>query len=795
MKSFPHLKDTNFPNVSNVNVYEYQNDFDYSKFANTQMHIKLMSVPWDLGEVHVGLRSVPMGNVVHFESEKERDSWLDSQPGTIWETRYRAYHAEDEIKLPMPFEQIALYNYIVIDYEESPVSIPGKKSIKRWLYFIRDVRMESLNSTVCTIKRDSWQMFINDIDVSYLQLERGHAPMFAAAKPEDYLKAPIKNTAGLLAEDSNFGAATLSSNVSCWVPNESEQYLVFCCYANVNTGDWGKKSDNTWCVPREIYKTHNGVPSSHVFAISTDDVGTFLTNMDNDIPQFAQCVEACFTVAKYLVSVGDSFTFCGVKCYPANGRTTLEEISLPTVDQFGYSEKVKNVTKLYTAPYSHLEITDENGTITQVNIEDCSGDTLQIRSSLSLAFPWLRLDAQINGVGSKESKHLTFKNLEDHTFRFSGRWADLVRQWEIPCYVIQQGNNKTNDYRTHYDRLSDKEQTDNTAETDKDNTYASANVLVTNTKTQTAANATMTARSNTGASKDTSLSNALNTALNAWQVGYTKETKNIDSDAAIQSAAISVASGVIGNAASGVAMGATVGSVVPGAGTAAGAVLGGVAGALSGVASGVVTAANTAVTVNANSAQVDASIKLSDASLEATNNNNVDRVNNQNNVNSDNTATQNKASNAIAAASAQTMKNNADRTCSMLETNVRTRNSRQQDQAHVLAPNKFGRETANDNVTRPNGLWLNVCTQTEDAINQAASEFLRYGYRYNQQWEFETWDVGKRFTYWKASDIWLLAKELPDAFVDEIRNYLLQGVTIWRKPEYINNTSIYENGI
>lgn len=819
-KSFPHISDTAFPNVGNVNVYKYRNEFDFSKFANLQMHIKLMSVPWDLGEVHVGLKSIPMGNVVSFENDKERDKWLNAQTGLEFDTRYKAYHANDEIKLPVPFESCAMYNYIVIDYEEPPVNYGNMPRIARWLYFIRNVKMESVNSTVCTIQRDSWQMFSNSVNISYMLLERGHAPMFEAATPKKFLDDPVNNTSGLLAQDANFGAATISGNVSRWVPSEGEQMLVFCLYANVNNGNWGTKDANTWDVPRQVLKRKNGALGSHVFAIGVDDVEAFFSNMDEDVPQFAQCVEACFCVAKSLVSLGDSFRFAGVECYPCGGTANLDSLKLPTVEQFGYPEQFAGVTKLYTFPYAHLELTNEQGETTEINIEDCSGSALQVRSSLSLALPWLRLDAHVNGVGGKSSK-LTFKNLTDHTFTHGGEWYKLIRRWEIPCMQIGQGNNKTNDYRTHYDRLSNSEVADANATTTTEDAATdtaakkkiaaeNADCLTDNTATQCSANTTMTATSATGASKDTTLGNELNKAIQAWNAGMARELVNNDSDSKIQSAGIAAAGNILSSTATGAITGATggalVGSVVPGAGTAAGAVVGGIGGAIAGVASGVVSGMQTGVAINANSTQAEIQISNSDAIMSSTNTNNTQRTSNQNSVNKSNTATQNAASKTQASRSAsctttnQATQNSATNAIASNDAaNMRNvasiQNKRQQDSAHIQAPNVFGRATDSDNVTRPQGLWLQVVKQPADCIAMAANEFLRYGYRYNQMYDFKGFNVGMKFTYWKAADIWMTAQNLPDAFVDEVRNYLLQGVTIWRKPEYINATTIYENGI
>ena len=67
MAVFPHMNDTEFPNVQNVNVYKYENELDYSRYDYTQMKLCLCDVPWDMGEAHVGARTISgIGNVVYF---------------------------------------------------------------------------------------------------------------------------------------------------------------------------------------------------------------------------------------------------------------------------------------------------------------------------------------------------------------------------------------------------------------------------------------------------------------------------------------------------------------------------------------------------------------------------------------------------------------------------------------------------------------------------------------------------------------------------------------------------------
>lgn len=82
-KKFPHLSNNEsaFPNVSNVDVFKYDNKMDYERFDAPQMRITVCSVPWDMGEAHVGNRTISgIGNVVYFDSPEKRDEWFSKIP-------------------------------------------------------------------------------------------------------------------------------------------------------------------------------------------------------------------------------------------------------------------------------------------------------------------------------------------------------------------------------------------------------------------------------------------------------------------------------------------------------------------------------------------------------------------------------------------------------------------------------------------------------------------------------------------------------------------------------------------
>ena len=115
-------------------------------------------------------------------------------------------------------------------------------------------------------------------------------------------------------------------------------------------------------------------------------------------------------------------------------------------------------------------------------------------------------------------------------------------------------------------------------------------------------------------------------------------------------------------------------------------------------------------------------------------------------------------------------------------------------QAALEAPKEFGSfQNGETSVTRPQGIFCNIVTQAKDAIAQTGDYFLRFGYAINRAWDFIDFNVMPKFTYWKASDMWISGNNVPDEYLDEIRFFFLGGVCVWRRPEDIGNTSIYEN--
>ena len=841
---------SDFPHLDNVNTYAYDNKLDYGRFNCTQMELQICKVPWDVGEAHVGQRTISgIGNVVYFGSEENRDAWFEAIPDDECirlETRFKELHRDQTIDVPLPFDVAAKYNYLAVRYnlfanDESPLAYETDDGIRKWFWFIREVEFVAPNTTRLHLIDDAWQTWIYKVDVTGMVLERGHAPMFATTTDE-YLSDPVGNCADLLAEDVDYGRSSIVRDVQSRVLNAENMRACVATTANPRD-DWGTKVADNWHVPASPHYANNGVPSVYILSMAPADLSTFLENVTDSIPQFKQTIQGVFFASSVLLDFGASFVFGGVECRGINSsRKTLDLCKLNR-ESFGYPGRYADIAKLYTYPYAHIEVTDETGKVDIIRIEDTDG-RLDVSASLSLAYPAINISAHILGNGGTGG-NVTFSNINARSFDFDGRWYETLRKWDVPTFAVVLDPAKEWDYSTHFDRkqrvidydttyddtlasaAATRDDAYDSADTSnintnlltsaaKGNADAEADTIIANTAIQTSANATITSTSNAAALSDASLSNALSQALQAWEAGYTRDTTNNEVDAAYASAAIGAAGGAAQGAISGMASGASMGP----AGMAAGAITGLVSGAISGATS----MAQTAVAANLKSTQAEATVAVSQNKVNATSTNNNDRTNNQNSANSSNTATSNSASTGVSANSAATTKGNASRTKTANDsaagnTRATARGNAARDyntasanatrdrnaardavtndtkQAALRAPFVYGSFSNMDSATtKPMALFANVVTQDDYAIRTTGDEFLRYGYRLGRQWDFDgNWNIGRHFTYWKLSDFWVRGLSVSDLYMDKLRFFLFGGVTVWRRPEDIGNVTIYDN--
>ena len=103
---FSKLGDTSFPNSQNADPYSIRNEFDYTRWVPGTV-VRLVNVLWNSD----------YENVVKFDSDEERDEWFDGLSGyePVTLKTNSTMVPDGSIKLPIPYDVCAGYNYVYID--------------------------------------------------------------------------------------------------------------------------------------------------------------------------------------------------------------------------------------------------------------------------------------------------------------------------------------------------------------------------------------------------------------------------------------------------------------------------------------------------------------------------------------------------------------------------------------------------------------------------------------------------------------------------------------------------------
>lgn len=869
MPNYRNIGKHGFPHADNVNVYKYDNDINYARYDYDQMDITVCSVPWDQGEVHVGNRTLEgIGNVVYFGSKDARDEWFADIPDNQcfrWQTKYRNLHMTGSIDVPLPFDVACEYNYLFVQYrlfanDDSKVEYETDDGARTWCYFVRDVEFVAPNTTRLSLLPDAWQTFIYDVDVTGMILERGHAPL-VNTDVNSYLASPIDNCRDLLAEDVNYGELQKVTSEKHVILNSGS---MFACIVTSSKpwGDWGTKHAENWQTPGSEHESVSGAPAIRCIAVKASNLNDVLDDIVTNVPQFIQTIQCVFFCArKYLnLDIDNEFKLGGRSFYRVIGNDIdTTALSRFQKSDFGYDSRYAELAKLYTYPYAAIEMTDEKGDSEIIHIEDTAGK-IDITATANLVFPYLKMICTVKGIGGNKVKSVSFSNMTEKSFDFSGRWYNHLKEWDIPTFCVTISNENDYDVNTYFDRqqmendrASEKTIADKTADTNEKNaknvasaqaaatkqnaagaasaTKAQANgeetaeknsaqAITDNATTQKTTNEAILLKSNTASETEKSYINGYATALQAWDAGFTRDTANNEVKAENQSASIAAGAAVANGAASGLSSGNPLG------------IIGGVA---NGVISAATTLGQNAVATNLKTTQAETVVNYSANKLKETTKNNTDRNKNQTDTNKAINDLSNKAMTTIAAnntsvgttnattrkdaahtaaddiktaanGAADKINTAAANAATATKTAVKENNTTTYDnagnrianlvrQSKLGAPKIYGSvANAEYATTKPMGLFFNIVTQSDYSISLAGDEFLRYGYMYNKQWDFDgDWCAAPKFTFWKLRDFWVASNNVPDMYMDMLRFFLYGGVTVWKNPNDIGRVSIYGN--
>lgn len=847
---FSHLDGaTSFPD-DGTHVYEqYHNVFDYNIWTPNTV-IKLCHVNW-FDDYH---------DVVKFSNDDARNTWFDKLDGETVKLTTNMYIARadaDGIKLPVPYMTAQQYNYIVVDFSHDIINTPYQKTDvqTRYHFFITSVRAEAPNTTTCMLTRDVWTDYINSTTINGLLLSRGHAPL-TETTPQELLKNPRMNCRDFTLPDVDFGNA--ASNVRKSTPFNLQNGARYICvattfspeqlqtmssvrgtniadsnpiYSNnddtVTNFSWGAGNISTSNVTGAgtSYNSVDNLTASNVtmYALESPEIsGDYFDTLFAYYPHIMTQITAVFVATANMLDLGNAINVNGVEWHTVSGRRTkLSDINL-TIDDFGYAAEYAQITRLYLAPYAHLEISDNIGNKTRVEIADCGRLTAQTVTSLS--YPILRQIAWLDGIGSDGDTSISITAINGTNITATVPNADMLKtliSHDIPTYALQRraiDAHRADAYNREITQARENaivsyENGARSANVALSNTNRSNANSIANTNLTNALNSTVTANSNNASNaiykNNVTQQNLLLSAsnnkideMNTAALDLTTQLVNTEITASAIGT-VTAAIGAIGTAATGIAVtAATGGAAAPM--VAAGLGAAGSIGLSS--ASFATGASKTAAEAAYKQAYNDAAAFTAKKYNGQANSVSIAMAGTQNiqatTLNTNNTNASNATNSSVAANNANTSNTNASVSRNQSVDNakrvmVNTRSNVNAAWRDLLNhPAQPVGAYGGDNFRQAAGLdtmTVKIVTEDNGAIAAAGDYMLRYGIASNKLYNRPSLTPCKHFTYWQTADMWAICSLAQNEQLQTIRDIFSSGVTIWNRPEEVGGDFVHDN--
>lgn len=842
---FPHLQNaTAFPDTDTRVYGQYRNVFDYNVWTPNTV-IKLCRVNW-YDDYH---------DVVKFSDDIARDAWFDKLEGETVKLTTNMYIARadaDGIKLPVPYMTAQQYNYIVVDFSHDIINTPYQKTDAqtRYHFFITSVRAEAPNTTTCTLMRDIWMDYINSTTINGLLLSRGHAPL-TEMTPAQLLENPRANCRDFTLPDVDYGNA--ASNIRKSAPFNLQNGTRYICVAatfspgqlqtmsntrgsnitdsdptytnndgTVNGFSWGAGNISTSNVTGvgTSYNSIDNFTASNVsmYALESSKIsGDYFDTLFAYYPHIMSQITAVFVATATMLHLDNAISVNGVEWHMVSGtRTKLSDIDL-TIDDFGYAAEYAQITRLYLAPYAHLEISDNIGNKTRVEIADCG--QLSVQTVTSLSYPILRQITWLDGIGSDGDTSISITAINGTNINANVPNADMLKtliSHDIPTYALQRraiDAHRADAYNREITQARENaivsyENGARSTNTARDNTYRSSAAAVSNTARANQRDTAVKDEANSVRTDNLTYSTTRqNDDLNTATI---KINNDVNQDNTLQNKAFIEGSQTqaLSSVASAIGTMAGAALVIGTGGAASPLVAGSMAigsAALQGYNTGVAITNNKELNRTANDVANTKAKNANRANSEQTQHsitqatNVTTRANTQANRNNehatsaatDMTATSANTANANATASRNQSVANAKRV--MVNTRSNVSMSWRDLLNHPAQPvGAYG----GDNFKQAAGLdtmTVKIVTEDNGAIAAAGDYMLRYGIASNKLYSRPSLTPCKHFAYWQSTDIWLICPFAQNEQLQTIRDIFSSGVTIWNRPEEVGGDFVHDN--
>ena len=476
-----------------ANVYDLSNmkdtlkgsDYNVNRFKGLQAKIKLCTVPWDQHG----------NNVIDWKSNEQRNEYFDQLEGHVFDQstnwNYKnlevwkaglGKHAGD-IRVPLPYAEGIQFNYVFVELYEVPVEGGNIERRETYFYFLNGLESKAASTTLLALELDTWTTYWPSVSVAGINLNRGHY-FHAKAPAVKFLENPIENSLGL---------TELEPDLPSLQPKVAHSELVSFAKSEpricvATTGDftdrrswftiiptgpenepdarpvsfpaattpgsqdapWNPSFDNdrgdynttdTVGLKSSVKQMQNGSGSPetlNVYSMTPADYLKFVAYARQDMIQIIDSVKAVYVLDSALINEGGAFTQWGVSFKKVSQSADPKLIGSfsPTQEMFAYPDIAKDFAKLYTRQFARLEISNLQGQKAEISIEEIA-ETIDVYARSSTLFPYLKLEALLDGVGGRGIKKYAVRPLGTmEASSFGGRWEDYLFDLDIPLFGI-----------------------------------------------------------------------------------------------------------------------------------------------------------------------------------------------------------------------------------------------------------------------------------------------------------------------------------------------------------------------
>ena len=458
------------------NVYKNETSFDYDEWNDKEAVLTFTNVAWNADYDHI----------VDWTTDKERDAYFENLDNTyVLKTSWNFKNLEQfnarsgkhigSIRVDEPYESMIKFNYVKVDLYSQPVPGEGKRK-EIFYYFISPASVKLAGNTVeLELELDSWTTYKNSLNITGMKLQRGHYA-HARTPASKFLKNPLDNQFGILTHEPTLPSVKpLISNEKLVSFQKNSPRVCIALTADLSKPDnlWLNVSDvsnvsrdkdkplpgaNWWRNKMggdntKSYLGSNGsapiaavgnsylngnIPSMRIYSMAPSSFNSFIDFLRNRFPQVIQTIQGVFLLDSALISEGAEIDFYNYKLKPViqqNSYKIIDEFK-PVKSDFGYKAEYADFAKLYTTQFAILEVSNLQGQIAEVSIEDIA-EGLEFYSRSSAAFPFLKLEAFINGIGGSDKKTYAVKPWNNANAQlFKSSWEDFKFDIDIPVYGV-----------------------------------------------------------------------------------------------------------------------------------------------------------------------------------------------------------------------------------------------------------------------------------------------------------------------------------------------------------------------